>query len=334
MDLHLNDIALYVEVARRKNFSRAAEVLNMPASTLSRRVGELEKHVGMRLLNRSTRRIDLTEAGQIYYERCRHLVERARVAHEQLTDMASAPKGMLRVSMQSSLAHLFLPVAMAEFTRAYPNIECEFDVSSAPIDPISNPYDVVLRFGKQPDSGLIARQLLSMSCEMYAMPAYLEQHGVPRTPQDLTGHECLRSLIDERHSTWELRRGKEVEVVQVSGHMSANQSSLLYRLAVSGLGIVALPVFDRLRQAVRESGLVRVLPEWQLAPLPLYALLPSRVLPAKTQAFLSFIEPRLNLGLSLAADPDEKSREQDVLAARGNEGSNALLETLIPVDHR
>ncbi|MFF7395083.1 LysR family transcriptional regulator [Achromobacter sp. NPDC008082] len=294
MDIQLNDIALFVEVAKRKNFSHAAEALNIPTSTLSRRVSELERSVGMRLLNRSTRKIDLTEAGAIYFERCRHIVEEARIAHDQLLDMAVQPKGRLRISLPTSLAQLFLPAVISEFREQHPDIECDFDLSMRPIDPISNPFDLILRFGQQPDSSLISRKIVLMAHQLYASPDYLARHGEPRVPADLTHHECLRPTMREESSFWMLHSGDKVERVQVSGRLSANNVGMLGRLASQGLGITPLLVFDAMERAIKQSGLVRVLPDWSLTPLPLFALLPSRMLPAKTKAFLDFIQPRLS----------------------------------------
>lgn len=294
MDIQLNDIALFVEVAKLKNFSHAADALNIPSSTLSRRVSELEQSIGMRLLSRSTRKIDLTDAGAIYFERCRHIVEEARIAHDQLQDMAVQPKGRLRVSMPTSLAQLFLPLVIREFTDQYPEIECEFDLSMRPIDPISNPFDLVLRFGQQPDSSLISRQIVLMAQQLYAAPEYLARHGVPRTPSDLSHHECLRPAMSEEASYWMLHAGERVERVRVFGRLAANNMAMLGRLATRGMGIIPLPVFDAMARAIEGAGLIRVLPDWSLTPMSLFALLPSRTVPAKTRAFLDFIQPRLN----------------------------------------
>lgn len=254
MDIQLNDIALFVEVAKRKNFSHAAEALGIPTSTLSRRVSELERSIGMKLLNRSTRRIDLTEAGAVYFERCRHIVEEARVAHEQLQDMAAQPKGRLRISMPTSLAQLFLPIVIRDFREQYPDIECDFDLSMRPIDPISNPFDLVLRFGPQPDSSLIAKQIVLMTQQLYASPQYLEQHGEPRVPSDLGHHECLRPAMNEAFSYWVLHSGEKVERVQVTGRLAANNVGMLGRLASQGMGITPLLVFDAMERAISQSG--------------------------------------------------------------------------------
>lgn len=295
MDIQLNDIALFVEVAKRKNFSHAAEALGIPSATLSKRVTELEHRIGMQLLTRTTRRIDLTEAGALYFERCRHIIEEARVAHEQLQDMAALPRGRLRVAMVPSLAALVLPVVMREFTDQYPDIECEFDVTERQLDPISNPYDLVLRMGPQPDSSLISRQLMLMNHQLYASRGYLERHGQPLTPADLSHHDCLRFPSgDGNASQWMLHSGNRVERVSVFGRLVANNVGMLGRLAARDMGIVPLPVFNAMEKAISSIGLVRVLPDWSLTPMPLFALLPSRTVPAKTRAFLDFIQPRLH----------------------------------------
>ncbi|CAM4379805.1 LysR substrate-binding domain-containing protein [Bordetella muralis] len=304
MDIQLNDIALFVEVAKRKNFSHAAEALNIPASTLSRRVSDLEHNIGMKLLNRSTRRIDLTEAGLMYFERCRPIIEEVRVAHDQLLDMAAQPKGRLRVSMPSSLAQLFLPAVIQGFRAQYPDIECDFDLNMQPIDPISNPFDLVLRFGRQPDSNLVARQIVLLEHRLYASPQYLALHGTPRSPADLGHHECLRPAMSEAYSYWVLHSGDKVERVAVSGRLAANNVSMLSRLAGQGLGIAPLLYFDTIGQPIQNKGLVPVLPDWALTPIPLFALLPSRTIPAKTRAFLDFIQPRLTDPGSWATIPD------------------------------
>ena len=170
----------------------------------------------MRLLNRSTRKIDLTEAGAIYFERCRHIVEEARVAHDQLLDMAVQPKGRLRISLPTSLAQLFLPSVIREFREQHPDIECDFDLGMRSVDPISNPFDLILRFGQQPDSSLISRKIVLMAHQLYASPEYLARHGEPRVPGDLSHHECLRPTMRDESSFWMLHSGDKVERVQVS----------------------------------------------------------------------------------------------------------------------
>lgn len=293
MDTSLDDIALFVEVARRKNFSRASESSGIPVSTLSRRINQLERRIGVKLFNRSTRKVELTEAGGVYFERCRKIVDEARIAHEQLVDGAQQPKGRLRVSLPSSFAVLLLAGMLREFCTLYPDIECEFDLGIHPVDLLADPFDLVLRFGRQPDSGVVSRQLESMRLGLYASPGYIARHGMPETPSDLVDHQCLRASSAREDTFWELHSGDRVETVETSGRIMANNAGMLHRLCLQGMGIV--PLSCRLsRVSDGAEPLVRVLPEWEFRPMPLLALFPSRLMPAKTRVFIEFLQARLS----------------------------------------
>ncbi|MFC4273746.1 LysR family transcriptional regulator [Achromobacter aloeverae] len=296
-NVQLNDIALFVEVARRKSFSLAARALDMPTSTLSRRISELERAVGMRLLNRNTRRLDLTDAGQVYFERCQGLVDEARFAHEQLLSISSSqPQGKLIVCMPDSLASLLLSDTLEEFTDQYPDLECELDLSLRAADPHAAPFDVMLRMGEPstPNNGMEVREVLSLTRHLYASDEYVAQRGEPKTPADLREHECLRGYANEAASSWLLTRGDTEERVVVDGRVTANNMGLLSDFVSLGMGIAPLPVYAATQgRMARDHSLRRVLPEWSAAPMPLYAVFPSRIMPAKTRAFMDFIVPRL-----------------------------------------
>jgi DNA-binding transcriptional LysR family regulator len=294
--VQLNDIALFVEVARRKSFSLAARALGMPTSTLSRRISELERAVGMRLLNRNTRRLDMTDAGAVYFERCQGLVDEARFAHEQLLSMSAEPQGKLIVSLPNSLAVLLLPESLQAFTDKYPEVECELDLSLRSADPNAAPFDIMLRMGEPANTnGMEVRELIALTRHLYASEEYLERNGTPQTPADLRNHECLRSFSNESGSTWVLSKdGQEEEQVVVYGRVTANNMALLSDFTSMGLGIAPLPVYAATHGRMsREHSLQRVLPEWSAAALPVYAVFPSRIMPAKTRAFMEFIVPKL-----------------------------------------
>ena len=216
--VQLNDIALFVEVAKRKSFSLAARALDMPTSTLSRRINELERAIGLRLINRNTRRLDLTEAGAA--TRRQGLIDEARLAHEQLLALAGGPSGNLRVSMPYSLA-IWLPEIINDFTERYPDIECEFDLSMLTAsDTQGTPFDIMLRFGRNSDynlpptgeqgngghSGAVVQELVRLDNYLYASDRYLERHGEPLTPQDLSAPVPAHP-IDDEHSHWMLHNG-------------------------------------------------------------------------------------------------------------------------------
>lgn len=317
MEPSLDDIALFVEVAKRKNFSRAAESMEMPVSTLSRRISELERRLGVRLLNRSTRKIELTEAGGVYFERCQSVVAEARIAHEQLLEVAQQPKGRLRISMPVSFSLSFMPVIFRDFCEKYPDIECDIDLSTHEVDLLADSFDLVLRFGAQPDSGVISRRIANMAMGLYASAGYLADHGSPAMPADLPRHQCLRTHGSRSSSTWVLKSGPRTEEVAVSGRLSINNMGMLQRLAVQGVGIAPLPI----RCPSEADGgelLQRVLPDWELRPLPFVALFPSRLMPAKVRVFIEFLQERL---ASLPARGRFELRELAVQgAAAGRDG--------------
>lgn len=295
----LNDIELFVEVARSQNFTRAGESLNMPASTVSRRLSRLEKSIGVRLLNRSTRKVALTPAGATYFERCQPIVEQARIAHEMLVENAQEPRGRLRVSLPSSLALSFLQTALREFSSRYPEIECEYDLSVRKIDLQADGYDVVIRASQLADSGIVSHRLGALLLGLYASPAYLRVHGAPQTPEALADHECLRTSTSRDDSNWTLYSAEGVQRrVRVHGRMAMNHVLMLRHMAEMDAGIVPLSVRDRHVSA----RLVRILPQWTFEPIPLVVLFPSRLLPARTRAFIDFLSEQLTHAAFLSGD--------------------------------
>jgi len=304
MDSHpiqLNDIALFVEVARRKSFSLAARALAMPTSTLSRRIGQLEQAIGLRLINRNTRRLELTNAGAAYLRRCQGLVDEARLAHEQLQTLSASPQGRLTIAIPYSIAIWLLPDALKAFTERYPDLECEFDTSmKAAENSQGGPFDLVLRFGRSTpvsEPGAveesISREIASLDTHLYASADYLREHGEPQQPSDLSNHECFRTTIDPEHSFWVLYNGQRSERVAVKGAIAGNSISVIGSLAGLGMGITRLPDCRALAPIIDSNGLRRILPEWRLEPLAVYAELPTAVMPAKTRVFMEFLRPWL-----------------------------------------
>ncbi|MGN7740357.1 LysR family transcriptional regulator [Pseudomonas sp. 22526] len=290
----LNDMALFVEVVKARSFRRAAEAMGMPNSTLSRRISGLEKAIGLRLLHRTTRKIELTEAGQLYFDRCKRIVEEARLAHEQLGEMLARPSGLLRASLPVDFATIYLAPLIAEFAARYPGISFDFDLTPRQVDLISEPVDLVIRMGEPPSSNLIARKLASLPRYLYASPAYLERFGEPAHPRELAGHECLR-LRSPKTDNWTLSRPGETLEVEVGGRFQLNSVGLIRRLATLDLGIAVLAQ-GIVVEELANGSLRRVMPQWQASPIPVYALTETRLLPAKTQRFIEFLRERLEEG--------------------------------------
>lgn len=286
---NLNDIALFVAVVKAKSFRKAADVLDMPTSTLSRRVSHLETSIGIRLLHRTTRQIELTELGRTYFERCQGIIAQAQSAHEELSHAAESPSGLLRLSMVEEFAADYIIPYLPEFRRLHPGIRFEFDINPRRANLISDSVDIAFRMGHVSDSGLIARKLAVFKVGLYASPGYLKKAPKLKTPADLAAHSCLQlSALD-----FQLIKGSQRTVHKIkSPAYASNSMSLLKNIALrdAGIAIISVPMAE---EAVRRGELVRVLSDWCPPEVPVYALTETRLLPAKTRTFLDYLQNQL-----------------------------------------
>lgn len=285
----LNDMALFVEVVKAHSFRGAAKVTGVPNSTLSRRISLLEKTIGLRLLHRTTRKLELTEAGQIYYERSRRIVEEARLAHEQLGEMLAQPSGLLRISLPVDFGSTYLAPLIAAFAERYPEIAFDLDLSPRRVDLISEPVDLAIRIGDLESSHLIARPITRLRSNLYASPGYLARKGEPRNPDALVEHECLRMA---GASLWTLNDGARTVEPVVSGRFRLNSLGMIRRLATLDAGIAMIPE-EIVADEIKAGKLVRVLARWQGTPVTVHAVTETRLLPAKTQRFIEFLRANL-----------------------------------------
>ena len=294
--IQLDDMQLFVEVVKAGGFTRAAENVDVPKSTLSTRINKLEQAIGLRLLNRTTRKVELTEAGRLYYESAVKIIEEAKLVHQQLGDMLANPKGTLRISAAVDFAYYFVAPLLKEFCERYPHIQFEFDVTPRKVDLIAEPFDLALRAGELTDSNLIARLIGTFSGGLYASPEYLAQYGEPKMLAELAQHQCLRFHAGYNHE-WRLFRanetkGKEERTISVQGNIFANSLGMMQTLASQGLGIAVLP--DLLAKRSVDAGqLKRILPDWFSQPASVYAVTATRQLPAKVQVFIDFLKEKL-----------------------------------------
>ena len=285
---HLRDMALFVGVVNAMSFSRAAENMGVPKSSLSRRIAELEAAVGVRLLHRTTRTIELTEAGAIYFARCREIVEAAGVAHEQLRDMADTLSGPVRISMLPDLWSMIYAPVIAEFSRLHPRLSFDIDFSPRLVDLVTERFDVAIRVGEPRDSSLVARRLAVIQPRLYASADYLRAHGTPVHPDELAGFDCIRIPLGAAGSVWKLTRGEETVHVDVGGRFAVNNMDMARRLAILGMGIGVIDE-GMAAEDVARGDLVAVTPEWRLSPKPVFAFTATRLLPAKIRAFIDFL---------------------------------------------
>lgn len=283
----LDNMALFIEVGKARSFRAAADSLKMPISTLSRRINELEQQLGLRLLNRTTRKMELTEAGKIYFERCYHLVQEAAQIHYQLGEMFTQPKGLLRIATAAEFASLYLTPLLPEFCERYPDIEFEFQLSPEHIDLVKTPVDLALRIGELQDSHYIARKLTALSHQLYAAPSYLERHGTPQHPQDLLHHQCFPRVMSQRN--WWLHKDNEVQDIPIQCRFKSSNLSLTKDLVLAGFGIMLVPEAV-VQKELAEGKLVKILPDWFGDEQSVYAITENRLVPAKTQAFIEFLK--------------------------------------------
>jgi DNA-binding transcriptional LysR family regulator len=246
----------------------------------------------VRLFDRTTRRVELTEAGARYFERCAHLADEARLAQEALRETTARPTGHLRLSMPVDLGVQMIGPLLPEFTRQFPGVTLDLDLSSRNADLVGDHVDVAIRLGEVKGDQLVARRIGSVERVLFASPHYLDLRGTPAQPGELAEHDCLLLRAPRLQARWRLARdGEEVDVA-VRGRTMLNNQGLMRMLAERGLGIgVLTPALAR--DALASGRLVRVLPPWSMAPLPIHAVTASRLQPASVKALVAFLADRL-----------------------------------------
>jgi DNA-binding transcriptional LysR family regulator len=284
----LDDALIFTRVVECHSFTLAAEGLGMQKSTVSRRLAQLEERLGVRLLNRTTRKLRLTEVGQAYYERCRQIMLDFAEAEQAVMQLQQEPAGLLRITAPIEFGQLFLGQVVGAFMAEYPQITAEVELSSRPVDPLEEGVDIAIMAGQPHDSTLIARKLFDVSRRLYASPAYLAAHGHPQTPGDLLEHRAILLPLDNpRH--WPVL-GENLSCRRV---MSCNNVSFAREVVIAGAGIAGLPQMI-CAEALRRGDLLEVLPEVSLPSNGVYAVYPSRRFQAmKVRTFLDFIIQRL-----------------------------------------
>lgn len=298
----LDDALIFTRVVEHHSFTSAANMLGMQKSTVSRRIAQLEERLGVRLLNRTTRKLRLTEVGQAYYERCRQIMLEFAEAEEAIMQLQSEPTGLLRVSSPIEFGQLFLGAAVGEFMRCYPAIQVDIELTTRIVDPVEEGFDVVIHRGRPQDSSLVARRMVSTPCRLYASPGYLKQYGVPQTPADLSAHRCIHTSMEALRKWQFLEPDVSVPITPV---LSVNNITFAREAALQGAGIINVPEFIA-EPLVQTGQLVRILEDCRLPTNELYALYPSRRFQAmKVKAFIDFIIGRLEQQMQARALEDD-----------------------------
>jgi len=286
----LDDALIFTRVVECHSFTQAAQALAMQKSTVSRRIALLEERLGVRLLNRTTRKLRLTEVGQAYYERCRQIMLDFAEAEQAVMQLQQEPAGLLRITAPIEFGQLFLGRVLGAFMLQYPQITAEVEITSRHVDPLEEGVDIAILIGQPQDSTLIARKLFSSGRRLCASPVYLKAHGTPRVVEDLARHRAIL-LPQDSIRYWPLL-GENIPCQRV---LSCNNLTFAREAALSGAGIAALPFMLSEDQVVR-GQLVELLPEVRLPVGEVYAVYPSRRFQAmKVKAFLDFLMRSLRL---------------------------------------
>jgi len=293
MDDRLNGMRVFAQVVEAKSFSAAAEKLGISKSLASRHVSALERSLSVRLLNRSTRKLSVTDAGALFYEHCARIVQEAQIAEERLSRTQSEPAGLVRVTTVQPFAIRHVLPALSEFHRKYPKIGVKLSCSNRVLDLGEQGFDLGIRISFEPDPNLVARKLAINRSVLCAAPAYLEQHEAPRRIDDLRKHDCVLFQALTRKGMWSFRRGRRKYSVPVSGVFETDDMDVVRAAVAAGLGIGILPIY-MVGDALRERTLVPLLRSFQVVPESAIYLVyvPNRTLSSRVRALIDFLVER------------------------------------------
>jgi DNA-binding transcriptional LysR family regulator len=283
-------MAIFCEVVEANGFAVAAARMGHSASHVSKAVTRLESRLGARLLNRTTRTLSLTEIGRNYYEQSRQIIDDARAVQSRILNIGENPIGLLRVSVPVSFSQTHTNKWLPEFLQLYPDVRLEVEVSDRLVDIVAEGFDVVIRAARLDDTGLIARKLTTSRLVTVASAEYLQRHGVPETPHDLSGHTLIDFSYRKMAGSWEYRtdNGRSISVA-IAPRLVCNSAETELAAALAGAGITRLPSMA-CEKELASGQLVPILESFAEEPIGVYALYPSRAhLAAKVRAFVDFL---------------------------------------------
>lgn len=289
----LSSMAIFARVIETGGFSTAARDLGVSKSLVSKEVSRLEDRLGVRLLNRTTRRLSLTEAGAAFYEGCQRVLSEAESAKEAVSHLASAPRGELKVNAPMSFGILHLGPALPEFLERFPELDVQMLLNDRVVDLIDEGFDVGVRITRMLDSSLIARRLAPNRLVACAAPSYLKKHGTPRHPDELKRHNCLGYSYSKTPGIWHFRSDSNRQKVAVSGRFTANNGDVIQAALLSGCGIAIQPSFIA-GDDLRSGRLVRLFERYQVGEESVvHAVFPAnRNLSPKVRVFVDFLVER------------------------------------------
>lgn len=288
-----SELMFFVLLAKHGNLSAAARELDITPPAATKRLAQLEQRLGVRLVNRTTRRVGLTSEGETYLRHASRILADIREMEDQVTSTRAEPRGLLRVNATLGFGRTVIAPLVSDYARLHPDVEVRLEVTDRPVDLVEHGLDLAVRFGTLPDSRLSARRLQSNRRFLCASPAYLARHGAPQRPADLAAHRCIiHRQNDEAYGVWRFTRNRETQAVKVSGALASNDGDIVLGWALDGHGILVRSEWD-LAKYLETGRLRRLLPAYTLPPADLFAYYPSRRhLSARVRTFMDFLAAR------------------------------------------
>lgn len=288
----LDGVAVFVGVINTGSFTAAAEALGHSTSYVSKTVSRLEKRLGSRLLNRTTRTISLTDVGKSYFERCNQIIIDAENAERSISQLQDTPRGLLRVNAPVSFGSIYLLDHLSKFMNSFPEITLEVEFNDRMIDVVAEGYDVVIRAGQIQDSNLVARKFTSSKSIVVGSPDYFKKNGRPKTANELEYHACLAYSLIPNPTLWEFIKDGNRTAVKITPRLMCNNAAVEVAMAVNGVGIGRIPLFC-CEQELANGELEIILDDYEPPEIGVYAVFPHRqYLTAKVRAFVDFLVER------------------------------------------
>ena len=290
----LTELKTFVAVVETGGFNRAADQLEASAAAVSRRVSSLESALGVKLLNRTTRQIDLTEAGRQFYVDVVSIIESLEEAEEKIQTGRETVKGTLRIAAPLSFGIGRIAPILPEFMKRHPELKVNLQLEDRFTDLVAEGFDVAIRIGSLKDSTLVATRLARIPRVFCASPDYLARRGEPRRPEDLSGHNCLNYSLLSTRDNWSFAVGEGTRDIEINGSLSTNNGDVLKEATMQGLGIMMIPTFF-VEQELKDGSLKAVLSDYCPEPFGLYAVRPSRhFTPARVRALIDYLREQFD----------------------------------------
>lgn len=288
----LTAMKIFVHVVETGSFTAASERMGLSRAATSQYVSQLEAHLGGRLLNRTTRRVNATESGRLYFERCKDILQHLEQADGEISGLTAQPRGTLRISVPTIFGSRHIVPLVSEYQRMYPDVEVELITNDRQVDLVDEGFDLAVRITNLADSELIARRLARSRRVFFASPDYLNEHGTPKTPDDLQHHACLL-YAHTAGGLWSFYKDGKDHSVKVRPVVKSNNPDILLASAIAGMGVTMMPTFIA-SDAIRRGEVKIVLDAYEALEAQIYAVYPSRkYLPAKTRKFIELLQERI-----------------------------------------